>query len=221
MNEYCESLASVSNAAATQCTAPVASKVCEIFLGYETKASVKTKEPMPKNAKTLMYRGEHDKKLHVKIADKDGNVDRDRVVMPDIEDVEVIKREYKSRVIVTFSDGAKEVATLNYGDNFNLEQGITVCIIKKLLSDEVGKGLGGSTYNKIIDHAIRIHGKSAMAKLKKEADEAAKKRKHEKMIAKKEAKRERRQAEERENQIEIQKEAYLRAMHEFHTRSAD
>lgn len=80
---------------------------------------------------------------------------------------------------------------------------------------------GSSLYNKIINRGVKVYKRSVKMAEKKAAEESAKKEKYKKLVAKKQAKRMKREAAEREHQIEIQKEAYLRAMHEFHTRSAD
>lgn len=182
---------------------------------------LEAKEKMPDKAKTLIHLDSYGKNLFLKIADKDGYVGRDRYVMSEITDVQVIERPYKSQVIVFFADGTSETATLDYYDQFNLEQGISTCIAKKLFSKIVGKDYGGSTYNKIIDRAVKVFRKNEKARAKKIAEEEAKKRKYEKMVAKKKAKCQKREAEAREKQIEIQKEAILRALHQWNTRAAD
>lgn len=182
---------------------------------------IMTKEKMPENAKSLMYVDSYGKMLRLKIADNEGFVARDRVVMPDIINVEVIKRKFKSQVIVTFADNSTETATLSYNDEFNMEQGISICVAKKLLSNNVGTEFGSSVYNKIIDRGVKVFAKNEKAKEKKRAEEETKKRKYEKTVAKKKAKREKRETEEREKQIEIQKEAILRALNQWNTRAAD
>lgn len=190
----------------------------DVYIG---EAIAKKKEKLPENAKTLICSSANGKMMNIKIADTDGYVACEKAIMPEILNVEVVERKYKSQVIVTFADDTTETATLSYNDQFDLEQGISVCVTKKLLSDKIGAGYGGSTYNKIVDRGLKVYIKCEKAKAKKEAEEASKRRKYEKTIAKKKARRMKRETEEREKQIEIQKEAILRAMHEFHTRSAD
>lgn len=183
--------------------------------------SISSKEKMPENAKTLICTSANGKMMQIKIADADGYVNYERTIMPEILNVEVIERKYKSQVIVTFADNTTETATLSYNDQFDLEQGISVCITKKLLSDKIGAGHGGSTYNKIVGRGLKVYEKCVKAKAKEEVEKANKQRKYEKTIAKKKAKRLKREMEEREKQIEIQKEAILRAMCESHTCSTD
>ena len=75
-------------------------------------------------------------------------------------------------VCVDFADGTTEKAVLSEGDTFSLEQGVSICITKKLLSE---KSLSGnSLYNKIIQKALKIYDnkqKEAVQNLKKEKDE--------------------------------------------------
>lgn len=179
-------------------------------------------EKMPNKAKTVLHTNNSNDLLCVKIADDNGNVARDTLIMRDISDVSVIENNGEKKVVIVyFTDGTKEKAVLCDDDTFTLEQGISVCIAKKLLSNKLGSKYGSSIYNKIIDRAVKIYNKSQKEAQKKESEEAAKKEKYRKLIAKKQAKRVKRMEEERERQIEIQKEAYLRAMRECNTRSAD
>ena len=108
-------------------------------------------------------------------------------------------------VEVTFSDGTKEKSVCREPDVFSLEQAISICISKKIMG-------GSGAYNNTVKRGIKVYDD----KLKQEeADKVEQER-----IAKKRAKRlaykERRAAEreqvEKERQIEIQKEAYIRAM---------
>lgn len=180
------------------------------------------KERMPNNAKTLLHKPKNSNGLYIKIADKDGYVDRDKYLMQDIVDVSTIANNGQDRVVVvTFSDGSKEKAVLLENDQFNLEDGISICIAKKTFSNMVGRQHGSSVYNKMVERGVKVYKRKVKEAEKKAAEEAAKKEKYKKIVAKKQAKRKARVAEERENQIEIQKEAYLRAMHEYNTRSAD
>jgi len=134
-------------------------------------------------------------------------------VMPKIIDVEVIN---DCVVNVYFADGTMEKAVTCEGDTFALDDGIAICVAKKLLSMRTGNySTGSSLFNKIVRHGVRFY-ETKMTELDKKAEaEAAHTAKIAKLMAKKKAKRERREAMERERQIEIQKEAYLRAMREY------
>lgn len=130
---------------------------------------------------------------------KDGFFKSDRYLMADIKDVTI----HNKTVIATFADDTKTVAVLDKEDVFSLEQGISICITKKLLGEN-----GSSIYNKLIKRALKV---------KKQNEKAAEKDKKEKEKEKKRrelalARHKKKMARRREEQIEIQKEAYVRAM---------
>ena len=132
-----------------------------------------------------------------------------REVIPRIVDV----KTYDNKVVkVIFADGSYEKAVLSPNDTFSLEQGISICLTKKLLSKIVSSDFGGSVYNKLVDYALGVYDNKVKAvkeaKKKAEAEKAAEKKKAEKI----KAKRAKRKAQLREEQIEIQAEAYRRAM---------
>ena len=129
---------------------------------------------------------------------KDGFFERERTIMPSIKDIKV----HDKSVVMTFADNTKTVAVLHDEDKFNLEQGISICITKKLLGND-----GGAIYNKLIKKAFKIMDQNEKVdKAAKEKEEAAKQRK--KAIA---AKRDKKKVKKRNEQIEIQKEAFIRA----------
>lgn len=138
---------------------------------------------------------------------ENGHRIEDRYVMPDITDVSVMGDRVVS---VTFADGTREKAVLVVGDKFSLEQGISICITKKLLSIQTN-GNGSSVYNKLISHCLKLYENNRKAEEKAKADEQAEKEK----VKKARAKRIKKANKKREREIEIQKEAYLRAMREF------
>lgn len=110
-------------------------------------------------------------------------------------------------VEVTFTDGTKTKSVCREPDVFSLETAISICISKKLMG-------GSSEYNKCIKNALRFYND----KLKREEKE----KQEQEYIAKKKAKRaeykkrraEKKEQAEKERLIEIQKEAYVRAMKE-------
>lgn len=142
------------------------------------------------------------------LANKNGTL---YYIMPNIFDVQV----YNDKCVeVLFTDGTTERATVCGGDTYSLEQGISICITKKLISMKCDSE-GSAIYNKIIKNALRVYkdnrNKEEMAQREIERIEV----KIEKLKAKSAAKRAKRLQAQREEQIEIQKEAYLRAMREF------
>ena len=130
---------------------------------------------------------------------KDGFFQSERKLMSDIVDVRV----YDKTVVVIFADKTKTSAVLDEVDTFTVEQGISVCITKKLLGDD-----GNSLYNKLVTRALKV------IKRKQKAEEAAVKKKEEEKKAReiKKARAERRKAKKREESINIQAEAIKRAL---------
>lgn len=113
-------------------------------------------------------------------------------------------------VEVTFGDGTKQKTVCREPDVFSLETAISICLSKQLLG-------GTAAYNKAIRDGIKVYENQ----LKKDEAEKAEQERIAKRHAKKKAYQERRNAKreqaEREKAIEIQKEAYIRAMKELQT----
>ena len=130
---------------------------------------------------------------------KDGFFESERTIMPDIKDVKV----HNKTVLVTFADNTQTVAVLDKEDEFNLEQGISICITKKLLGEN-----GGSVYNKLIKRAFKV--KKQNEKTAEKAKKAKEKEKQRKELAL--ARHKKKLAKKREANIEMHKEAYIRAM---------
>lgn len=139
------------------------------------------------------------------------------VIIPHIKDIQVINNKV---VIVLFKDDTKEKAVLDSTDTYSLEQGISICITKKMLSMQTN-GHGSSAYNKLIKHCLKLYDNNRKAEEKAKADERAVKEKKKRAADKARAKRIKKANKNREREIEIQKEAYLRAMREFGGNSAD
>lgn len=129
---------------------------------------------------------------------KDGFFQHERKLMADIIDVHV----YDNTVIVMFSDKTKTSAVLDSVDTFSVEQGISVCITKKLLGEE-----GSSIYNKLINRGLKV-----IKHKEKAAEDAAKKKEDDKNARElKKSRAERRKAKKREESISVQAEAIKRA----------
>lgn len=131
---------------------------------------------------------------------KDGFKTSTKELIPDIKDVIV---HNNCVVIVEFADGTSEKAVLHPYDEFSVEQGISICITKKLVG-------GSSVYNKLIDRAIKIMINNDAEKTKRVKEEEARKERKKRNDEKKA----RRKAAKREEYIETQKEAYIRALRE-------
>ena len=114
---------------------------------------------------------------------------------------------YPPATKMTFTDGEVVTVVARHGDEFNEEAGVMHCIMKRLFN--------GTGYNGMIRSLIKnTHKREAAEFLKKQEEEEAK----EAAIKVKEEARKKEQkrlAREREEKIEIQKEAYIRAMKEM------
>ena len=130
---------------------------------------------------------------------KDGFFQSERKLMADITDVRV----YDNTVVVMFADKTKTSAVLDSVDTFTVEQGISVCVTKKLLGED-----GNSLYNKLVTRALKV------IKRKKKAEETVAKKKEEEKKARelKKARAQRRKDKKREESINTQAEAIRRAL---------
>ena len=110
---------------------------------------------------------------------KDGFKTSQKELIPDIKDVTV----HKDRVvIVEFVDGTTEKAVLHPDDNFSIEQGVSICITKRLIG-------GSAVYNKLIDRAMKIMKKNRLAEEKEKQEKEIRKERAKKYAAKKAARR--------------------------------
>lgn len=132
--------------------------------------------------------------------------------IPRIVDVQIIKERV---VVIYFADGTEEKAILSEDDSFSFEQGISICLMKKMFSLSSRRNQGSSMYNKLINYAKKVYRDNREADSKAELAAKNDAEKIEKLKAKAKARKAKRLAAQREEQIEIQKEAYLRAMKEF------
>lgn len=131
-------------------------------------------------------------------------------LLPDISDVKVINKKV---IVVKFADNTEEKAVLDSADTYSLEQGISICITKKLLGRNTS--FGGSLYNKIIKRAMDVMEENEKAAKFVAEQEKAANAKAEKVAAKKKAHAMKIAALKKEDEIEMHKEAYLRAMREL------
>lgn len=184
-----------------------------LALGHPVRLGMK----MPDGAKTQIRSetGYGDtQNLWADVAGEDGCVKSSFRMMADIVDVSVIENGGKKKVVVVhFGNGTTQKAVLCDNDEFSLEQGISVCVAKHLLDHVVGHG--GSLYNKVIDRGLKVYKNRIKAEETKAREAAEEKARRERKLAKKREKSAKRAAAKREDLIEIQKEAYLRAMREM------
>lgn len=141
-------------------------------------------------------------------------------IMPNVVDVTVLNNRV---VVVSFADSTETKAVLSEDDTFSVEQGVAICMMKKLIQTVFGNNCA-SVYNKLVEIGMNVYDNKLAdieKKKKVEAEEAERSAKRYAKAQRRKAKRAERikaaQDAEREAQIEIQKEAYLRAMREYNT----
>jgi hypothetical protein len=126
--------------------------------------------------------------------------------LPPVKKVEV----YNNRVVkVTFIDDTFTKSVCSENDAFDLDVGITICTLKRLLgtnSDNATK-----QYSKFIKHVHKVMEENALKEDAEKARKASEKAKRRKIELKKAAEK----LKAKEEQIDIQKQAYIRAMREM------
>lgn len=115
-------------------------------------------------------------------------------------------------VEVTFADGTKEKSVCREPDTFSLESAISICISKKIMG-------GSSAYNNAVKRGMKVYEDKQKREAAKKAEQERIEKKRAKRLdykerraAKRAEEEKQRKAREREDQIAIQTEAYLRAM---------
>ena len=121
-------------------------------------------------------------------------------------------------VEVTFEDGTKEKAVCQESDVFSMDTAISICIAKKAMG-------GSSAYNKAVKQGLKVYNDKLAQEAVAKEEQKRLERKREKREAYKARRLMRRKAkeilkeqDEKEKQIEIQKEAYIRAMEYMKTK---
>ena len=102
-----------------------------------------------------------------------------KYLMPEFSDVRIIrdKEGFSIGVGIDFADGTKQKAICMPDDTFNLEQGITICLFKKMLTGGcyIEEEYVTGVYNKLVKHAIKIRNERIKAEEEaKKAEEEAK-----------------------------------------------
>lgn len=143
-------------------------------------------------------------------------------IMPDIvavhtydEDGKDVYDSYFLAVKVDFADHTSTKAVCSQDDFCDLESGITICIAKKLIDMKL-PGAGQSLFNKIIKRAVKVYDNGFYAKLEAEKGKEQKAARDKKEAEKKRERQLKRAEAKREDEINIRKEAYVRAMKELY-----
>lgn len=184
-----------------------------LTLSADGSASVqgyKREKEVPEDVKTILNLDDDTDSIVINVFEGGYKIGEHSVI-PDVNYIEVINDRV---IIVYFCDGTTEKAVLAKNDTFSLENGLSICLTKKLLS-KVSNGNGSSVYNKLIEYMIKTYEQQVEMERIEDEELKAFKEREEKKIVKAKAKREKRLNAIREEQIEIQKEAYIRAMREL------
>lgn len=110
------------------------------------------------------------------------------LLMPDIKSIKEIENGGRKIIIMYFADGSKEKAVLDPDDSYSFEQGISICISKRIIS-AMTNGNGSSIYNKLIKHTYKVHAANLAAIEKEEKEKEERKAKEEARRQKKKDKR--------------------------------
>lgn len=133
-------------------------------------------------------------------------------IMSDIKSIKVYNDKHGNQKSMTmvFNNGVSVTASVDDMDVFSMDQGITICLLKYMLN-RASEGCETSIYNKLVKHANRVYENGVREE--EAAKEEAKRleAKHKKLAAKKQRRKDRK----REYEIELRKEAYIRAMNEM------
>lgn len=134
--------------------------------------------------------------------------------VPFYKDVRVIDSNGTKVTIIDFGDGTFEKAVCHKDDTYSLEQGISICVTKKILSELTG--LNGTTaYNKLIRKALKVMKNNRKAEEKAKQESTAEELRRKKAAEKRQKRLAKIVERKRKEQIEIQEEAYLRAMKKY------
>lgn len=143
-----------------------------------------------------------------------------RIFIPTIKSPESAPVETKG---LLYSDkGTIRLATYNNGRRVEDKELMADISDFKIINNSViiTTGNGSSIYNKFVEYGIKSFKSISMLEFKAETDKQRKIAEAKSKAEKARRKREKREAKKREAEIEIQKEAYLRAMREFNDTSA-
>lgn len=133
----------------------------------------------------------------------------------EVKDITLIKEKNgrERGVIIDFKNGNRQKAVCVGEDEFNLEIGITICLTKYLAEAYFHAKNGSATYNKAVEKCIKFLDKKDLKKREEREKEKRIKAAKAKRAEKKARREERKKNAAREEAIQIQVEAYRRAMY--------
>lgn len=133
-------------------------------------------------------------------------------ILPEVTDVQIINNKV---VILTFADGTTTKSVTDEADEFVLETGISICLMKRILMHFKG-GNGSGAYNRLIEDVEKVYLRKIEAERKAAEEKEIRKRRAEKAKRKRIIKARR----EQEQRINEQAEAYRRAFELMATKKA-
>ena len=133
-------------------------------------------------------------------------------ILPEVTDVQIINNKV---VILTFADGTTTKSVTDEADEFVLETGISICLMKRILMHFKG-GNGSGAYNRLIEDVEKVYLRKIEAERKAAEEKEIRKRRAEKAKRKRIIKARR----EQEQRINEQAEAYRRAIELMATKKA-
>lgn len=133
-------------------------------------------------------------------------------ILPEVTDVQIINNKV---VILTFADGTTTKSVTDEADEFVLETGISICLMKRILMHFKG-GNGSGAYNRLIEDVEKVYLRKIEAERKAAEEKEIRKRRAEKAKRKRIIKARR----EQEQRINEQAEAYRRAFEIMATKKA-
>lgn len=141
----------------------------------------------------------------------------------EVKDITLIKEKNgrERGVIIDFKNGNRQKAVCVGEDEFSLEIGITICLTKYLAEAYFHAKNGSATYNKAVEKCVKFLDKKDLKKYEEKEKEKRIKAAKAKRAEKKARREERKKNAAREEAIQIQVEAYTRAMHQLEEERQD
>lgn len=169
-------------------------------------------DSMPNDAKNVLI--DRNGKLYVRACRYGSKSPSEQFLMYDIVNVKVHQDTDGNDCAVTvfFGDNTSQSAAVSHGDTFSLEHGISICIMKHLLSFAVkAPYMGTALYNKVMNRVEKAMKRNNEMKIRTQNELLDKEKRYMKLVEKKRRRKEKR----REQEIEMRKEAYKRAIREL------
>lgn len=169
-------------------------------------------DSMPDDAKNVLI--DRNGKLYVRSCQCGSKSPSEQFLMSDIVNVKVYQDADGNDCAVTvfFGDNTHQRAEVSHGDTFSIEYGISICVLKHLLGSMVkAPYMGTSLYNKVMKRIEKTMKRNNEMRTRMQKELLEKKKRYIKLIEKKRRRKEKR----REQEIEMRKEAYKRAMREL------